>query len=171
MAIRDEGLHEAIEEGQEQRPDVGAVDVGIGHDDDLIITAFAQVKFLADARTESGNHGTDFIIGQDLVEAGFFDVDDLAAQGQDGLETAVTALLGTAASRIPFDQVDFRLVRILFRAVCQFTGKAADFQGILAARQFPGTTGGLAGAGRRNSLGDDSLGFGRMFFKKFLQAI
>ena len=42
VALLDEFRQLAIEEGDEQRGDVGAVDVGVGHDDDL---AVAQVFF------------------------------------------------------------------------------------------------------------------------------
>ena len=37
IAVLDEGPHEAEEEGQQQGADMGAVHIGIGHDDDLVI--------------------------------------------------------------------------------------------------------------------------------------
>ena len=37
VAVADELRHLAIEEGDEQRGDVGAVDVGVGHDDDPVV--------------------------------------------------------------------------------------------------------------------------------------
>ena len=45
----DQVVHLPIEEGQQQRADVGAVDVGVGHDDDLAVAALGEVDFLADA--------------------------------------------------------------------------------------------------------------------------
>ncbi len=82
MAFRNERLHKAVEERQQERADMGSVDVGIGHDDDLVVTPLADVEFFADARAEGRNHGADFFIGQDLVQTGLFDVDDLAAGGK-----------------------------------------------------------------------------------------
>ena len=34
-AVFDQRLHEAEQEGEQQRPDVHAVDIGVGHQDDL----------------------------------------------------------------------------------------------------------------------------------------
>ena len=41
---------------------------------------------------------------QHAVVAGFFDVEDLALQRQNGLKAAVAALLGGAAGRFALDQ-------------------------------------------------------------------
>ena len=46
---------------------MSTVDIGIGHDDNLVVAAFIKVEFFADACAESGDHGTDFIVGQNLV--------------------------------------------------------------------------------------------------------
>ena len=37
MAALDQLRHLLVEEGDEQRGDVGAVDVGVGHDDDALV--------------------------------------------------------------------------------------------------------------------------------------
>ena len=84
-----------VEEGHEQRPDVRAVDVGVGHDDDLVVAELVQVALgLADGRPQGGHHDPDLLIVEDLVLAGLPDVEDLAAQRQDRLELAIAALLG-----------------------------------------------------------------------------
>ena len=63
-----------------------AVHVGVGHDDDLVVPQLVVIGvLLADARAHRGDERLDFLIGEHLVEAGAFRVQDLAAQGQDGL--------------------------------------------------------------------------------------
>ena len=86
IAISDEGLHVSVEERQEQRPDVGPIDISIGHDDDLAVTDFTEIEFIANPAAKGRDHGADFIVVQHLVQAGLLHVEDFAAQGQDGLE-------------------------------------------------------------------------------------
>ena len=44
VAALDEPLHLAVEEGEQQRADVGAVDVGVGHDDDAVVAQLRNVE-------------------------------------------------------------------------------------------------------------------------------
>ena len=41
--------HLAVEEGQQQRADVGAVDVGVGHDDDAVVAQLGDVEVVGAA--------------------------------------------------------------------------------------------------------------------------
>ena len=43
----DQHRHLAVEEGQQQRADVRAVDVGVGHDDDAVVAQLVDVEVLA----------------------------------------------------------------------------------------------------------------------------
>ena len=49
VALLDELGHLAVEEREEQRPDVRAVDIGIGHDHDLVVARLRDVPLLAEA--------------------------------------------------------------------------------------------------------------------------
>ena len=98
MAAVDDLAHLAIEERQQQRADMRAVDVGVRHDDDLVIAQLVGVEFvMADAGAERGDQRADLLRAQHLVEAHALDIEDLAAQRQHRLEFAVAALLGGAA--------------------------------------------------------------------------
>ena len=60
------------------------VDVGIGHDDDLVIPEPADIEVpLSDARSKRRDDDFDFLILKHLVQAGLFDIQDLAAQGEE----------------------------------------------------------------------------------------
>ena len=118
VAALDQVEHLPVEKGQQQRADVRAVDVGVGHDDDAVVAQLVDVVFiLAEAGAERGDQRDDFLRADQLVESGSLDVQDLAAQRKDRLELAVAALLGRAAGRITFDQVELAQRRIALLAI------------------------------------------------------
>ena len=47
MAHFDEFMHLPVEERQQQRADVRAVDVGVGHDDDLVVAKLVELELIA----------------------------------------------------------------------------------------------------------------------------
>ena len=54
--------HLPVEERQQQRTDVRAVDVRVGHDDQAVITQLLGFVFVfSDAGTEGGNQRGDFL--------------------------------------------------------------------------------------------------------------
>src|SRR6185369_1593756 len=48
VAVLDDLRHEPVEEREEQGPDMGAVDVGVGHDDDPVVAELRDVEAVAD---------------------------------------------------------------------------------------------------------------------------
>ena len=97
MAVLDQRRHLLVEECDEQRGDVGAVDIGVGHDDDALV---AQV-FVAIARAGADAEGEQqvrqrFVLGE-LGGGGVGDVEDLAAQRIDRLRFAIARALGRTA--------------------------------------------------------------------------
>ena len=71
--------HLTEEKREQKRANVGSVDVGIGHDDDLVIAQFFEFEIVADARTESAKDDVDRLRIDDFVESCLFDVQDLTA--------------------------------------------------------------------------------------------
>ena len=107
VAAFHQGLLITEEEGEDQGTNVGAVHVGVSHNDDPVITKILLIEFFApNAKAKGRNQGLDFGVFVDLGVVGFLDVENLAAQGQDGLKTTIPALLGRTASGIPFHDVD-----------------------------------------------------------------
>ena len=75
MASLDQLRHLPEEEGQQQGADMRAVDVGVGHDDDLVIAQLLGVELvLADAGTECRDQRADHLRRQHAVEPGALDV-------------------------------------------------------------------------------------------------
>ena len=83
---------------------------------------------------------------RELVLAGAGDVEDFAAQGQDGLVDAVARLLGGAACAIAFDDEELGACGCVWRAIGELAGKpeladrglAADFLFLAAAHALIG---------------------------------
>ena len=125
--------HLPEEEGQEQGADVGSVHVGIGHDNDAAVAQLGDIEAafllavaillrLADAGADGRDHRLDFVILKKLVFARFLDVDQFAADGEDGLVTPIAPLFGRAAGGIALDNVKFGQFRVALGTVGQFAG-------------------------------------------------
>ena len=80
VSLQHQLLHIAIEESQDQCGNVRTVHVGIGHDDDLVVTKLGEVKCLrvircANTYAQSRKHILDFLVFVDLVFLCFFYVE------------------------------------------------------------------------------------------------
>ncbi len=80
---------------------MAAVHVGVGHDDDLAVAAFFQVEIVADAAAQGADDRANFLVAEHLHEVGFFDVEELTAQGEDRLDIGIAALLGEPPAESP----------------------------------------------------------------------
>src|SRR5690606_15529628 len=85
-----------------------------------------------EAGAERHHDVLDLLVVEDLIEAGLFDVEDLAAQREDGLEVAVAGLLGRAAGGVALDEEDLALGGVLRGAVGELAGEAGPAEGVLA---------------------------------------
>ncbi len=121
VAALNDFRHLTIEEGQQQRTDVRAVDVRIGHDDDAVITQFVRVVLVAtDAAAQRGDQRRHFLRREHLVETRLLNVKNFTLQRQNRLVFTVTALLRRTARGVPFHQVQFGQRRVAFLTVRQF---------------------------------------------------
>ena len=170
-ALPDEFGHLAEEEGEEQRADVGAVDVGVGHDDEFAVAQFFDIEIGgADAAGQGLDDGADFLVAEHFVDAGLFDVEDFAFDGEDGLEDAVAAALGGAACGLAFDDVEFGGFHVAGGAIPEFAGEAAGVEGAFAG-EFAGFAGGFAGLAGEHAFLDDALGVGGMLFEPSAEGV
>ena len=171
MAAVDEIAHLPVEERQQQGADMGAVDVGVGHDDDLVVAQLVGGEFVgADAGAERGDQGADLLGRQHLVHARPFDVQDLAAQRQHRLEFAVAALLGAAAGAVALDDEQLGFGRIALLAVGEFSRQRGNAQRAFA-RHLARFSRGFARGGGLDHLTDDDLGFARVLLQPGLEHV
>jgi hypothetical protein len=118
----------AIEKSEEERSDMGAIDIGIGHDDDAVVTKSMNVILLfPNARAQGRDENSDLFIGQHLIEPSLFHIEDLPFDGKDGLKGTVSALFGRTPCRIPFDDEDLTQLRISLLTISQFSREGVSF--------------------------------------------
>ena len=111
------------EEGDEERGDVSAVDIGIRHHDHALIAQLVLAVLVPQRDAERLDEVGELLVLRELVASRARRVEDLAAQGKDGLRRAVAGLLGAAASRIALDDEDLRPGLRLLRAIGELAGQ------------------------------------------------
>ena len=100
----------AEEERHDQRVDVRTIDVGIGHDDYLLVTQLVYVCLFAvfAVHTETDaqclNDIVYFVALEGFVPHGFLHIQNLTAEREDGLESTVTSLFGRTAGGVTLDE-------------------------------------------------------------------
>src|SRR5581483_3069310 len=168
----DELRHLPVEEGEQERADVRAVDVRIGHDDDAVVAQLVGVVFLlAEAAAERGDERGDLGGGKQLVEARALDIEDLALERQDRLELAVASLLGRAARGIALDEIKLAQRRVALLAVGELAGQAHAVQHALAAGHFARPARRLARCRRLDDLHGNGARIDRMLIEKLAQLL
>ena len=85
VAIFNQWSHISEKEGKDQRNNVTAINIGVAHDDYLMVTELFNIKdtfaiFLFNADTEGSKHVLDLLIVVDLMLQCFFNIEDLSAQ-------------------------------------------------------------------------------------------
>ena len=55
---------------------MGAIDIGIGHDDDFVIAEFLDIELILDRSAERSDQSSDLLRTDHFVETCFFDVQD-----------------------------------------------------------------------------------------------
>ncbi len=111
---------------------MGAVDIGVGHDDDLVVPQIVNVEPRAHRHAQSLADIPYFRIVAQLVRCGPQNVQDLALQGQQGLGLAAARPLGAAPGAVTLDDEQFRPLAVLGRAVGQLARQAQPL-----GRRFP----------------------------------
>src|SRR5579862_6153141 len=158
--------HVAIEEGQHERADVRAVDIGVRHDDHTVVAQAAQVELVADAGSDGGDHRLDLAVGKDLVDAVLLAVDDLSAQRQDRLIGAVAALLRGPAGGVALDDEELCRLRIANGAVGELARQRHAVERRLATRQLARLARRLARTSCRDRLRDYLAGVRRVLLEE-----
>ena len=102
---------------------MSTIDIGIGHDDDLVITQLADIKVLVDSGTKGCDHRLDLGVAVDSVQTGFLYVEDLTTERKDRLCGTVTCCLGGTTRGITLYDVDLTVFRVLVRTVSQLARK------------------------------------------------
>ena len=74
-----------------------AVDIGIRHNDYLVVAKLCYIKFVAYSGAEGYDYGHELLVADNSVKSRLFDVEHLAPEGKNGLEASVASLFCGAA--------------------------------------------------------------------------
>ncbi|MNW09632.1 hypothetical protein D3C71_2066720 [compost metagenome] len=77
---------------------MATVDIGIGHNNNLVIAKTIHVKLFTNANTKGLDHSNNFFICKHLIEACSFGVENFTTKWQDRLSTVITTLFGRTGS-------------------------------------------------------------------------
>src|SRR5690606_4274230 len=107
---------------QQQSPDVTSIDVGVRHQDDLVISNLIDFEspLVGDSATECRYQGRNCLRGKHSIKACSLDVQDLSAQRKDCLKVSISPLLCAATCRVTLHDVQFTDRRILALTIRQF---------------------------------------------------
>ena len=127
IPVLDELGHLPVEEREKQRADVAAVDVGVGHQDDLVVAELLDVEAAPSPMPQPSAAMSVPISArrEHLVEARALDVQDLPLERQDRLELPVAPLLGRAAGAVSLDDVELGVGRVARLAVGELAREAS----------------------------------------------
>ena len=143
---------------------MGSVDVGVGHEDNAVVAEPAELKIFADVGAERGDECLDLFVGEGFVQAGFFDIENFAAQRQDCLKAAVAPLFGGASCAVSLDNIEFAFFRVAAGAIGQFAGQGEAFEGAFADDQVARFFGCFACPVGGAAFFHDGAGIARVFF-------
>ena len=153
VSALDQVEHLPIEKSQQERADMRSIDVGVGHDDDAVITQLVRVVLvLAETCSQRRDQRQNFLRADQLFEARPFNVQDLAPQRQDRLKLPIAPLLGRSTRGITLDEIDFAQGGVAFLAIGQLARQAHPVQDSLAPREFPRLARRFTRAGRVDDL-------------------
>ena len=142
MPFLNDAGHETVEKRHDERVDMRTIDVGIGHDNDFIVTQFVDVglfvvfAFDADTYADTLNNVHHRFGFEHFMPLHFLYVEDFSFQRKDRLRVAIAALLGRTACRIALDKEDFGSLWVFVRAVGQFSGQSASRHRVLPLYAF-----------------------------------
>ena len=111
------------------------VDIGVGHDDDPLVTQPLKRKSVAEADPQRHAQIADFDIAVHFRSGSSQNIENFSPQRKQGLGFPVAGHFGRAARRVALDQKNLGSVALRSRKIHQFAGQS-QFPGCRLARRF-----------------------------------
>ena len=169
ITLLDQFRHKSVQESKQQCCDMRTVNIGIRHDDNLVVTQFGNIKIFVYSRAERGDHRLDLGVGINTVEPCLFHIQDLASKRKDGLCSPVSGCLGRTACRISLNDVDLTVFGIFVGTVRQLSGQGHAVQSRFTSGQVSRFTGSLSGSLCKHGLVYDRFRHRRVLLQIDLQ--
>ena len=113
-------------------PLVMAVGIGVHHQEDLAVAQLRQIERLAHTAAERADDVLQLLVREQLLATRLLRIEHLAAQRQDRLRRAVTALLGGPSGGVSLDDEELGVAPRRRKAVAELAGQCEA-----AARRAP----------------------------------
>ena len=152
---REHRPHVAVEEGEQQRPDVRAVDVGVGHDDDLAVAHGVGVERAPRPGAQHLDERGALAVLEHVADRRLLDIEDLSADRQQRLELDRPGQLGGAQRAVTLDDEQLGALDVVAAAVGELGRQRGRLEGVLAALQLLGLAGGDTRARSADHLLED----------------
>ena len=117
---------------------MGAVHVGIGHHDDLVVAGLLDVETGAGSRTDHLDDRGALLVVEHLAQRCLLHVEYLASDRQQRLESGIARSLGRAERGVALDDEQLGHIVVARLAVGQFRRHGGGFERVLAARDLLG---------------------------------
>ena len=138
VPVLDERAHVPVEQREQQDADMGAVHVGIGHHDDLVVAGLLDVETGAGSRTDHLDDRGALLVVEHLAQRCLLHVEYLASDRQQRLESGIARSLGRAERGVALDDEQLGHIVVARLAVGQFRRHGGGFERVLAARDLLG---------------------------------
>ena len=89
-AVLKEARQVSMDEREQQATNVCSIDVGIRHQDDLVVANAVEVETPTRSATDHLNNGCTFSVLQHVRKRSLLNIQDLASYGQQGLKVCVS---------------------------------------------------------------------------------
>ena len=142
---------------------MGAVDIGVGHDDHSMVSELLNIEFLAYSGTESGDECPNLRVTEHFVQASFLYVENFTAKRQNRLKVTISPHFGGTTGGVTLNHEQFGFGRITIGTVSQLTRQTGRIECALTTNGFAGLTGSLTSAGGILTFLHNSLGCCRVF--------
>lgn len=171
VTVRNKLPHVSVEEGEQQCPDVGSVDVGIGHDYDPVVSELRELEGVSDGGSEGDDEILYLLIHEDFIQSGLFGIQDLSPEWQYRLEFPIASLLRASSCGISLYDIELGFGRIPAGAVGQLSREGHPFQDSFPDDRVPSAAGRYPCPCRNQALLDHELGILRILLEEFVELL
>ena len=147
------------------------VDIGISHNNDLVISEFALIKFIADSCTKCHNYRLELLIRINLIDTSLLNVQHLTPERKDRLILTLSSLLCRSACGVSLYDEDLAELCFVGLTVSKLTGKRVILKYCLPSGKFSCSLCCITRTGCRQALIHDELCNIWMLFKVDLELL
>ena len=137
---------------------MGAVDIGIGHNDDLMISELGLIEFISDSCAECSNNRLKFLVGIHLIDTCLLYIKHLTPKRKDRLVLSLTTLLSGTAGGISLNDEYLTELCFIRLTISKLTGKLYGIKSCLSSCCFSGVLCCCTCSAGRKALLHDYLG-------------